>query len=145
MCAEESKKSTIEDLVELEIQRKGGSIRNRAALGALLKIIPVGGDALHYSLTAGSSAEDAERNRIKLELLCQLAEKIDGAISTMIDDGNKRGIDFVEISGSISAQGTNAKNIVGLDIVGRAAIIKPGTIVSVEGNNVQNITGVKIS
>lgn len=145
MCAEESKKSTIEDLVELEIQRKGGSIRNRAALGALLKIIPVGGDALHHSLTAGSSAEDAERNRIKLELLCQLAEKIDGAISTMIDDGNKRGIDFVEISGSISAQGTNAKNIVGLDIVGRAAIIKPGTIVSVEGNNVQNITGVKIS
>jgi len=142
---EEHEHGAIEQAVAARIAKHGGSIRNKAALGALVKIIPTVGEALHHALTAGDEALKDEKHQLQLDLLCRLVERIDRAISEMLEESRSRGAGFVEINGQISVRGENVANVTGLEISpGRSATIKPGTVVNAEGTNATNVTGVKI-
>ena len=145
MCATESEGESIEKVVAAHIKKRGGTIRNKAALGALVKIIPEFGEGLYHAMTAGDAAIAAEKQQIQLDMVCRLAEKIDQSISDMLVEAKAKGAGFVEIGGEVNVRGEYATNVTGLDISsGRSASIKPGTIVNVEGSNALNITGVKI-
>lgn len=145
MDNEQSNPSDIERLVSERISRQGGSIRNKAALGALIKIIPTFGEGLHHALTAGDEALKDQKLQLQLDLLCRLVEKIDCSISEMIEESQARGAGFVEIAGEINVSGEHVANVTGLDITpDRSATIKPGTVVNVEGTDAKNVTGVKI-
>jgi len=137
--------SSIQKRVEEHISQNGGSIRNKAALGALVKLIPSLGDGLHHALTAGDEAIADEYAKVQLDLLCELAQKIDAAISELISEANRRGVPFTEISGTINVSGEDTANVTGLDASsGREVTIKPGTVINVDGKNAANITGVKL-
>ncbi|MBS1767983.1 MAG: hypothetical protein JST05_11360 [Acidobacteria bacterium] len=139
--------SSIEQLVENQILQKGGSIRNKAALGALAKLIPTFGESLHHALTAGDGAIKGEKLQLQLDLLCRLAERIDSSISEILAEfeAKSKSAAPVEIGGTIAVHGENAVNITGLEVSAeRSAIIKPGTIITADGRNATNITGLKI-
>lgn len=137
--------SVIQKRVAEQIASRGGGIRNMAALGALVKIIPGLGGGLHHALTAGDAAIADAKAQIQLDLLCELVEKIDAALSEIVEDAQARGVPFVEIAGTINVTGQDAKDITGLDASGgRAVSVKPGTIINVGGKGVTNITGVKV-
>lgn len=145
MFATESEAGSIEKVVTAHIKKRGSTIRNKAALGALIKIIPEFGEGLYHALTAGDDAIAIEKQQIQLDMLCRLAEKIDQSISDMLAEAKAKGVGFVEIGGEVNVYGEYATNVTGLDISsGRSASIKPGTVINVEGNNALNITGVKI-
>lgn len=145
MSAGQDANGIIEQAVEREINKQGRSIRNKAALGALIKIIPSVGEALHHALTAGDSALKDEKVQLQLNLLCRLVEKIDSSITEMLEESKSRDAGFVEVNGQITVHGKNVANVTGLDIAsGRSATIKPGTVIRVEATNATNVTGVKI-
>lgn len=135
----------IEHIIEDRLVKRGSTIRNKAALGALAKILPVVGEGLYHALTAGSAALKDEKRQLQLDLLCDLVQKIDASITEMLSKAKARGADFFEISGNVNVKGERAENVTGLDMTsGRSGTIKPGTVVNVEGRDVKNVTGVKI-
>lgn len=137
--------SNIEKTIAEYIASNGGAIRNKAALGALVKIIPGFGEGLYHALTAGGEAVKEQKIQLQLDLLCQLVEKIDCSISEMLAEAKAQGADFIEVSGEINVCGENTQNITGVDIAsGRSASIKPGTVVNVTGKNATHVTGVKV-
>ncbi|MCK9201426.1 MAG: hypothetical protein M0P59_07960 [Gallionella sp.] len=145
MDNEDHAQGTIERAVISHISKLGGTIRNKAALGALVKIIPTVGEALHHALTAGDDALKDEKIQLQLDLLCCLVEKIDASITEMLEKSESLGAGFVEINGQITVRGDNVANVTGLEIgLGRSASINPGTVINVEATNAKSVTGVKI-
>ena len=137
--------NSLEQRVSKELEKRGHRVRNLAALGALVKIIPVIGESLHHALTAGEDALQDEKHKIQMALLCDLAEKIDRGVSELLEAATSRGAPFVEVSGRIHVTGERSTNVTGLEIsTDRSAVIKPGTVVTVQGADAVNITGVKI-
>lgn len=137
--------SAIEDAISAKIEKEGRAIRNKAAFGALVKLIPIVGDSLLHALTAGDDAIKDVKQASQIDLLCELVQKIDDNITQMLDEAKAKGVPFVEVSGEIHARGEDAHSVIGLDMSsGRSATIKSGTVVTAEGKNVTNITGVKL-
>ncbi|RPA50665.1 hypothetical protein EGC79_11280 [Shewanella vesiculosa] len=137
--------SSIDKVISDKLEKEGKSIRNKAAFGALVKLIPVVGDSLLHALTAGDKEVKAEKQEIQLDLLCKLVQKIDVCITEMLNDAQQKGAPFVEVSGTINVRGEGADNVTGIDVSSdRSVSFKPGTVVNVEGKNSKNITGVKI-
>ncbi len=132
------------DSVSTLFERRGRKIRNVAALGAIVKLIPVVGESLHHALTAGDSAIRDAHIDMQLELICTLIQNIDSAISQMHDDAAKQGVPFTEISGNISVKSLNVDTSIGLDASsGKTVILRPGTTISVDATNGTTAIGVK--
>src|SRR5262245_11317703 len=105
--------SSIETRISRHLSERGRTIRNKAALGALVKIIPTVGEGLHHALTAGDDAIRDEKMRLQLDLLCELAEKIDGSISDMLAEAQSRGVALIEVAGDIAVRGEHADDVTG--------------------------------
>jgi hypothetical protein len=101
------------------------------------------GKALERSLTAGTEAIREETLHLQVELLCQLVEKIDGALSEYAAAGEAKGLLSV-VDGVISLRVDGASEVTGVEVSGKGAQFKPGTIVTVDAKNVGTATGVKI-
>jgi len=135
-----------QETIEGELARRGSSIRNKAAFGALVAIIPVVGEGLNRSLTAGDEAIAAERLKLPMDLVIELLSRIDQAISDVGELATSRGATMVEVGGTIRVEVANAETAIGMQIQDGAPSVtfQQGTVIDVKATNVDTAAGLVI-
>ena len=104
--------NTIEATIDRRLGEQGNSIRNRAAFGALIKLVPHFGESLHHALTAGDDAIRDEKIAMQLDYLCGLVQRIDAVITEVLEAAESKGLPIVEISGKVSVRARDRKSVV---------------------------------
>lgn len=132
--------------LERRLEQRKTKVRNKAALGALVKIIPYVGTGLHHALTGGSSAESDERTRIELDLMAELLVRIDAAISEVGALAQNQGVEWTEVGGTIRLKSSGGESATGVHISEHSGQVRfqQGTEIDVETEDVRHSTSLHI-
>jgi hypothetical protein len=131
--------------LEKNLAARGAKLRNKAALGAVVKLIPGVGTALHHALTAGDGAIADERLRLQLDFMTDLLLQIDRAIGEIGDRAAKEGLEWTEVAGTIQVRVSGGKDVAGVRILGESPVnFAQGTVIDVQASNADVVTGLQI-
>ena len=136
----------VEDVIAWTLKERKKRVLNRNALDALFNAIcnPIG--SLGKIFLGREDALEAEKLRIKqdilLDILCELDDKISDASGDVIEQKDIKKI----ISGEIEARGYNVNEVIGVLITSDAGIteLKPGTHIKVSGKGTGRVIGLQI-
>lgn len=132
--------------IEQRLAARKTPVRNKATLGALVKLIPVVGDALHHALTSGDEAERDERIHLLVEAILELVVGIDNALTRLVDRFEAIGAQVTEVGGLIRLRTEGGETAIGLHVAPESGPVRfnPGSVIDVATRGTRSTTGLLI-
>lgn len=140
-------KEELERKIQDEVKRRRGKVVALNAIKALINILPNPVGTIGSLFFGAKEAVDQEKHKIEqdiiLDLLCKIDEDMTEALRKATEALPKTSL---VVLGDILAEGKYAESVIGVSISEDSGPVelKPGTKITARGENVRNITGLKI-